>query len=720
MRVVAMILALALAAGAPGGSADEADRLVAQLSSPDRAEAARAESRLIAMGKAATPALGRYLGQEHPDARGMEAALRVIARGGDVEALRLLWPEWERSPALRDNLIGTWAAFGEACISPLAGYFAGATAPQQEKIIEAIAPFGEPAVPALKGMRAALAEDTTGVAGRLRGRIDEMIQAAPVVTLSRRGAAALPDLERIAKDPAASEASVRAALRGLSAIAAGPRGDEATQALRRVAVSPLAPALHDEVVAMADDAWLMMLGRKGEAAAQEYVAILVDPAAREPLKMGAVNGLYGMGAIALPIMDKLAPALKAGPVKDYLLDLSSALRAAAPPAAPATAPPAAPPEPAGPACSGDSGMQPIAHLDTGGLPISPRWFRRTQDRAHIVYTTVESGYYRLVTAGADGTASITLGPVAHQFAPDVSWNGSRLVFLGTDDQPGRPILRNDVYTTSWAGKDLRKITPAPGMYSSPVWLTNRDDIVFARNALDVRDPNGRVMAEAALMRSPDAAGATRELARLPDQIITAIESSPDVLRLALLAWKVEAPASAASIVSEPTVYLASIDGGVLQPVALGLAQGGPGRWSRKLTAAEALAIGGDLTWSADGRKLTAGGRLINAQSAQIEARVDPGNDSYTARLASRSLLTEGDTCLWFNDSKQVCKRCLAEPAVQILADCRGALLWHDEKRNALALFDPLSGDLGFVPLPKRRPPAPVPGAGRPGTSPGKP
>ena len=105
--------------------------------------------------------------------------------------------------------------------------------------------------------------------------------------------------------------------------------------------------------------------------------------------------------------------------------------------------------------------------------------------------------------------------------------------------------------------------------------------------------------------------------------------------------------------------------------------------------------------------------------------MDPSNDSYAARLAGRSLLTEGDTCIWFNDTRQVCKRCLNSEAVQILADCRGALLWHDEPRNSLALFDSLSGEVGLVGLPRRKitpppanspgnmtPPNPPPGGGR--------
>jgi hypothetical protein len=275
---------------------------------------------------------------------------------------------------------------------------------------------------------------------------------------------------------------------------------------------------------------------------------------------------------------------------------------------------------------------------------------------------VESGYYRLATSATDGTAAVTLAPLAHQLAPDASWDSRRLTFLGSEELPGQPILRNDVYTSTWDGTDLRKLTTAIGIHTSPVWLTNREDVVFARNDLGARDPNGRPMAEAVILRSADAPGAARELLRLGERIVTALESSPDVLQLAFLAWKVESPPGEASLVSDPAVYFASIDGTGLRSVPLSLAAAGTGRWGRPLTAGEALALGGDMTWSADGRRITALGRLISAQSAQVEARVDPSNDSYAARLAGRSLLTEGDTCIWFNDTRQVCKRCLNSEA----------------------------------------------------------
>ncbi len=711
MRFCMAILALGMIAmAAPAGApADEADRLVASLGSADRAEASRAEARLISLGGQATPALGRYLALEQRDDRVVEAIYRVITRGGDLEATRFLWPEWQRSPSLREALIKAWGAHGDAGVSPLANYFQQATPSQQELIIETLAPIGEPAVPALGSMREIVLADSGGMAARLRTRIEEVLQAAPVVTLAARGPAAVVELERIANDPLSSPPAARAALRGLAGIASGSRGDEAALALRRITRGRLPPDLRAEAEALADDAWLMSLGRRGEAAMPDYEAILRDPGAREPLSLGAVNALFGLGVAALPSMEKAARSMKPGPTKEYLAQLTATLRAMKPAASaslvPLTPPPGPPaPDPsAGPACSGGHKMIPIATINAAGRPISPRWFRRTADRSRIVYTTVESGYYRLIAAGADGAATVTLAPLAHSFAPDPSWDSKRLVFLGTDEIPGRPILRNDVYSAGWDGQGPRRLSATSGTHCSPVWLTQREEVIYARNELDAKDAGGRPMAQAILFRSPDQASAARELARLDGQIITAIEASPDVLRIAFLAWKVASPSSESAQVTDRIVYLSSIDGSGRRAVELGIPQAGTGRWSDPLSVTEALALGGDLTWSADGRLLTAAGRLIDAQSGQITMKLDPATDGYIARLSGRGLLTEGDTCVWFNDTRQVCKTCLTNPAVQILADCRGALLWHDEKKNALALFDPLSGQMGFVSLPRRRP-----------------
>src|SRR5262249_35076692 len=150
----------------------------------------------------------------------------------------------------------------------------------------------DPAVPALKMMRSQMQGDQSSMADRLGGLIDEALLAAPAATLARKGRVAWRDLEAMAGDPNTPEPQARGAIKGLRAIA--PEGDEAAQALQRLAGKPLTPALHAMVDPAADEARLLLLARRGEASIPEYESIARDASAREGLRMDAVNALFGL------------------------------------------------------------------------------------------------------------------------------------------------------------------------------------------------------------------------------------------------------------------------------------------------------------------------------------------------------------------------------------------------------------------------------------------
>src|SRR5678816_148775 len=297
--------------------------LITRLASADRADAARAESALVGMGTRATPSLSAWLMGPQRDQHAVIAVLRVIARVRDPEATRALWGEWAHEES-RDALIDTWAVFGDACVSPLAGYYSSATTSQQEKIIDALGRVGQPAVPALKGLRNLLSADQSSLAERLGERIDLALLKAPVASLIRKGRVAWRDLETMAADPASPPPVAEEAIRGLAAIMSG--ADEAAQALLRLAGKPLTPELHAVADPAADDARLLLLARKGEGAIAEYASLARDPAARDALRMGGVNALFGLGPPALPAMERLSAELPAGPLSSYTRELTAAMR----------------------------------------------------------------------------------------------------------------------------------------------------------------------------------------------------------------------------------------------------------------------------------------------------------------------------------------------------------------------------------------------------------
>jgi len=557
---------------------------------------------------------------------------------------------------------------------------------------------GQPAVPALKGMRDLLAGDQTSLADRLLARIDAAIAKAPAVTLARKGRVAWHDLEIMAADPATTPAVAQEAVRGLVAIT---EGDEAPQALVRLAELPLTPALHAVADPAADDARLILISRRGAAAMQEYAAVARDPKSREGLKMGAINALFGLGRAALPEMEKLAASLPAGPVSSYAKELAATLKTM--PAAPAAAVPSQAAKPAGSPdtpCLGGVGFTEIARLPARDLPISPRWFQRSADRAHLIFTTVEFGLYRLVRMKLDGSDHQVLSPLAHQFAPSWSTDGRLIAFLGTQNPIASPGEYSDVYVAAADGRDVRKVTQAPGAYASPVWLGSTGDLLYAANTFASPRTGGAGQTSSLLFRHSLAEGRSTPLLTLTGRIITAIETSPDGRRAAFLSWKVEPPGAG-------TLYLHAIDADGGSPVEIGLVPAETRQGiGRRFDARRILMMGGDLTWSPDGSRLTTAGRIVDAVAWKPAGRADPDNDAYAAGAVSRTIISPDGACVWFDDTRQIMRRCPATAAPQPAADCGGALLWIDAREGQAGLYDTARGVLGLVRLPPPHPAAP--------------
>ena len=707
-------LAARVAATAPPAPPDPA-ALVAALSSTDAPVAARAESRLIALGPAATAEIVRYLLDEKRDTRAVPAILRIIARVRDKAAARGLWLEWDRNPEGRDFLIEAWGSLGEDAISPLAGYFTSANTDQRERIVEVLGALGEKSVPAFRTLQTILGADPGGVSDRLLERIQVHITRAPVVTLARKGPVALRELEMLAADPSTNPAAFDAAVSGIKSIAATT--DAGAEALIRIAQGPAGSgATGAAVIAAADEARLLMLSRRGEAAISDYVALAKDPSARESLRIEAINGLFGLGATALPALTQLAAVVQPGPVSDYLRDLtgSTSLKAAVAPA-PVPAAPAPTPAPTSPAgktasapggvpvgetCFNDAPFNVIASLPVGGLPISSRWFRTGGSGNSLLWTTIEAGFYRVVTSRADGSAQVTLAPLAHQFAPSMSWDGRRIAFLGNEAPITDPLLLNDVYIANPDGSNLRKMTTAPGLHTTPIWLVKRDEIAYAWIRLAGKATSGPEKTETMIFRHAESTGERKLIASLTDRIVTAIEPSPNFRSLAFLSYQVEGDRAGSLF-----AHVTDVDGNNPREILVSLSLPLTGKHAAP-TIAEAIAIGGDLTWSSDSQILTAAGKILNLAEGKVEARIDPASDAYALRHASRTIFPSGSPCGFFNDTRQVVRRCPPQTSVQIIADCRGALLWHDEGRARLGLFDSLNGKFGFLQLAKPKPTRP--------------
>lgn len=689
--LLCMLSAAGAAPAAPQTSSEEAVALLSQLVSSDPGVAARAEAELVRLGPRATASLSSWLAGEKRDTRVVPAVLRVIARVKDPEAMKALWGEWQHEES-RDALIDTWAVFDEACVSPLAGYFSTASTSQQERIIEVLGRVGLPAAPALTTLKDVVSRDQSGLANRLVALIDLQILKSPAVTLAKKGRVAWRDLEAMAADPATPSPRAEEAIRGLGAIMSS--GDEAAQALQRLAERPLTPELHQVLDPVADDARLLLLARKGDAAVPEYAAIARDGTAREGLRMGAVNALFGIGRSALPALQELASQLPAGTLSAYVKELTASLSTL--PAAPAAV--SKPPAPStaasssGSPCVGQESFISIARPGTSAMPISPRWFRRSSDGGRLIFTTGSSGFYRLVTAKSDGTGVETLAPLAHQFAASWSADGRRIAFLGSKTPVGEPIEYNDVYVSDPDGRNLRKITLTTGVNVSPVWLPGRDELLYA-SVTPASKGTGVSRTSSTLFRYSDGTDQTTPVLTLTGWIITAIEPSPNGRRVGFLSWKSEEPS-----VGTLDLQITDPEGSTSRAIVLvpgDLLAAGGGAFD----PGAVLAIGGDLTWAPGGGRIAAAGRVVDTTAWTIEDRIDPANDAYAPLAGSRTLFQEDGPCAYFDDTRQIMKRCPPGGVVKPVADCRGALLWLDSHRRQIGLFDALTGSFGLVQLP---------------------
>ena len=676
----------------------EAASWLEKLVSSDPATAARAENALIKLGPEATPALGGWLSGERRVAAAVPRVLRVISRVKDPAAMRILLVEWEHEES-RDLLIDTWLAFGDACVSPLAGYIADAGSSRQERIVAALGRIGVPAVPALQGLKTRLSGDQTSLAERLTSLIDEAILTAPVVSLARKGRVAWHDLEEVAGDPASDARIAVEAVRGLIAIT---DGDEAPQALMRLSRKTLSPELHALIDRAADDARLIQVSRGGVSAIPEYGAIVRDPASRDGLRMGAANALFGLGRAALPELDRSAAAIASGELAAYVKGLADSLRAmpgvpgeAVGPRASTGSSTVAAPRPASSPCLGDAAFTELARFDSRDMPVSARWFRRSPDGTRLLFTTVEKGFYRLVEMRTDGTGRRAIAPFAHQLAPSWSSDGRELAFLAARAPIVSPGEYVDVYAGPIgdgrsSGDDYGKLTKSPGPYASPVWLPGRREVLYAANTFATPSISGADRTSSLLLRHDIATGRATPLASLYGRIITAIEPSPSGRHVAFLSWGAEGPGAG-------SLELHVIEADGASPLEMLLADAA----GRPIDAREALWRGGDLTWSADGSRLTTTGRIVDVVSWRVDGLADPGDARYAILSASRTFLSEAGergACAWFDDTRQILRRCPEDRIPVPVADCRGALLWFDMRDSRFGLFDPVYGVLGVVRL----------------------
>jgi dipeptidyl aminopeptidase/acylaminoacyl peptidase len=296
----------------------------------------------------------------------------------------------------------------------------------------------------------------------------------------------------------------------------------------------------------------------------------------------------------------------------------------------------------------------------------------------------------------DGSESVTLAPLGHQFAASWSSDGRRIAFLGSKAPISNPVDYNEVYLARADGGELKQITTAPGAYASPVWLPRRAELLYASNTFASPQTGGASQTSAVLFRYDVGSGQTRTLLSLTSRIITAIEPSPDGRLVAFLSWRTDDPGAGTLF-----LHLSDPEGDTTRELGLvssDLVAAGGGPFGPK----DALALGGDLTWSSGGR-LSAAGRVIDLATWKIDGRIDPDNDAYATRTGSRTLFAADGVCAWFNDTRQIMKRCLPEKTARPEADCRGALLWMDAARGHLGLFDAVTGSVGIVQLPPPRP-----------------